>query len=152
RYIIDTHADPEHYGGNEKLRNAGRTFTGGNVAGDIRDSTEGAAILAHENVLKRLTSGAEAASIPSDMLPTDTYYVDYYKLSQFFNGEGVQLIHAPAAHSDGDSMVYFRGTDVFALGDLMDTDHYPEIEVDRGGSINGILDALNKVLEMSFAE
>src|SRR4030095_2421466 len=45
-----------------------------------------------------------------------------------------------------------RGTDVFALGDLMDTDHYPEIEVDRGGSINGILDALNKVLEMSFAE
>jgi glyoxylase-like metal-dependent hydrolase (beta-lactamase superfamily II) len=151
RYIIDTHADPEHYGGNEKLRNSGRTFTGGNVAGDIRDSTEGAAILAHENVLKRLT-GPDAASMPTDMLPTDTYFVEYYKLSQYFNGEGVQLIHAPAAHSDGDSLVYFRGTDVFALGDLMDTDHYPEVDVEHGASINGILDALNRVLEMSFAE
>ena len=145
------HAD--HVGGNEKLRNAGRTFTGGNVAGDIRDSGEGAAILAHENVLIRLGHAAEGQPAPpADALPTDTYFIDYYKLSHFFNGEGVQLIHMPKAHTDGDSIVYFRGTDVIALGDLMATDSYPVIDVEKGGSINGIIDGLNAVLDLAIPE
>ena len=130
RYVINTNVDPDHVGGNEKLRNAGRTFTGGNVAGDIRDSTEGAAILSHENVLSRLAhgSGEGQAPLPADALPTDTYFVDFYKLSHYFNGEGVQLIHVPKAHTDGDSIVFFRGTDVIALGDLMSTGAYPVID------------------------
>ena len=75
RYIVNTSADPDAVGGNEKLRNAGRTFTGGNVADDIRDSGEGAAILAHENVLMRLTQGrGRPRRVSGDALPTDTYY------------------------------------------------------------------------------
>jgi glyoxylase-like metal-dependent hydrolase (beta-lactamase superfamily II) len=153
RYVINTSADSDHVGGNEKLRNAGHTFTGGNVTGNIADATEGAAILAHENVLSRLSHAAEGqAPVPSDALPTDAYFVDFYKLSQYFNGEGIQLFHMPKAHTDGDSIVHFRGTDVIALGDLMSTGSYPVIDVAKGGTINGVLDGLNRVLDMSIAE
>jgi glyoxylase-like metal-dependent hydrolase (beta-lactamase superfamily II) len=153
RYIVNTHSHPDAVGANERLRNAGRTFAGGNVAGDIRDSGEGAAILAHENVLKRLSAPGEGKPAPhADALPTDTYYVESYKLSHFFNGEGVQLIHLPAAHSDGDSMVHFRTNDVIALGDLMSTRTFPVIDLEAGGSINGIVDGLNRVLDMAISE
>ena len=76
------------------------------MAGNIADAAEGAAILAHENVLQRMTTpdGGETAT-PADAQPTDTYYTDTMKLSHFFNGEGVQLLHQPSAHSDGDSLV-----------------------------------------------
>ena len=153
RYVLDTNGDPDHVGGNEKLRNAGHTFTGGNVTGNIADATEGAAILAHENVLSRLAHTAEGqAPTPADALPTDAYFVDFYKLSHYFNGEGIQLFHMPKAHTDGDSIVHFRGTDVIALGDLMSTGAYPVIDLARGGTINGVLDGLNRVLDMSIAE
>ena len=158
RYVINTSADADHVGGNEKLRNAGHTFTGGNVAGNIADATEGAAILAHENVLSRMaraTNSAQAGGqppLPADALPTDAYFVDFYKLSHYFNGEGIQLFHMPKAHTDGDSIVHFRGTDVIALGDLMSTGSYPVIDVAKGGTINGVLDGLNRVLDMSIAE
>jgi glyoxylase-like metal-dependent hydrolase (beta-lactamase superfamily II) len=146
RYIINTQSHPEHAGGNEKLRHAGRTFTGGNVAGDIRDSGEGAAILAHEHVQVRL------ASMPPEAQPTDTYYTDSMKLSHFFNGEGVQLIHQPSASTDGDSIVWFRGADVVAAGDIFDTTAYPRIDTTRGGGIDGVVAGLNRILELSIAE
>lgn len=153
RYLINTSADSDHVGGNEKVRNAGHTYTGGNVAGNIADATEGAAILAHENVLSRMAHGTQGQpALPADALPTDAYFVDFYKLSHYFNGEGIQLFHMPKAHTDGDSIVHFRGTDVIALGDLMSTGSYPVIDVAKGGTINGVLDGLNRVLDMSIAE
>ena len=152
RYILNTSADPDHVGGNEKLRKAGHTFTGGNVAGNIADATEGAAILAHENVLSRMAQGEGQAAVPADALPTDAYFVDFYKLSHYFNGEGIQLFHMPKAHTDGDSIVHLRGTDVIAMGDLMSTGSYPVIDVAKGGTINGVIEGLNRVLDMSIAE
>jgi glyoxylase-like metal-dependent hydrolase (beta-lactamase superfamily II) len=153
RYIIDTSADPDHTGGNEKIRLAGRTFTGGNVAGNIADAGEGAAILAHENVLQRLLEpeAGEVKAAP-DAQPTDTYYTDSMKLSHFFNGEGIQLIHQPSAHTEGDSLVWFRGSDVIAAGDIYSTVSYPVIDVKHGGTINGVIDGLNRILDLAIAE
>ena len=153
RYIVDTSADPDHAGGNEKIRAAGRTFTGGNVAGNIADAGEGAAILAHENVLQRLLEPeAGEQKAPPDAQPTDTYYTESMKLSHFFNGEGIQLIHQPSAHTEGDSLVWFRGSDIIAAGDIYSTVSYPVIDVKHGGTINGVIDGLNRILDLSVAE
>jgi cyclase len=153
RYIINTNVHPDHVGANELLRRSGMTFTGGNVTGNISDATEGAAIMAHEAVLTRMASTAAGATpAPADAQPTDTYYTDTMKLSHFFNGEGVQLIHQSAAHTDGDTLVWFRGSDVIAAGDVFSTTTYPIIDVKQGGTINGIVEGLNRILRLSIAE
>jgi cyclase len=153
RYIINTHVHPDHVGANELLRRSGMTFTGGNVTGNISDATEGAAIMAHEAVLTRMTSTAGGATpAPADAQPTDTYYTETMKLSHFFNGEGVQLIHQPAAHTDGDTLVWFRGSDVIAAGDVFSTTTYPVIDVKQGGTINGVVEGLNRILRLCIAE
>jgi cyclase len=109
--------------------------------------------MAHEAVLQRMTSNAGGASpAPVDAQPTDTYYTDTMKLSHFFNGEGVQLVHQPAAHTDGDTLVWFRGSDVIAAGDIFSTTSYPVIDVKQGGTINGIVQGLNRILRLSIAE
>lgn len=148
RYIVDTSPLPHNAGGNEFLAARGVTYSGGNVAGTIGDSSEGAAVLAHENVLVGLVS----AGAPFGALPTDTYFVDEYKLSTFFNGEGIRIVHVPAATTDGDSLVYFRGSDVIAAGDIVNMDTFPIIDVDQGGHINGVLDGLNYILNLAIPE
>src|SRR3972149_5906842 len=127
RYIINTTLDPDHTGGNEKLSQAGATITGGNVAGNISDAGPGASIISHENVLTRMTNAQPP--VPFRALPTDTYHMDSMKLSKFFNGEGVLIVHVPSGHTDGDSMVYFRGSDVIVAGDVFRTNGYPVIDV-----------------------
>ena len=150
RYILNTHFDPDHTSGNERIGKAGRTITGGNVAGNITDAEEGAAIVAHETVLRRMT--AFKPSLPFAALPTETFFSKMYKFSSHFNGEGVQLIHMPEAHTDGDSIVWFRGSDVISTGDVFSMETYPIIELERGGSINGVIDALNDILDLAFPE
>jgi glyoxylase-like metal-dependent hydrolase (beta-lactamase superfamily II) len=149
RFIINTHFHPDHTGGNEKTRAAGATITGGNVAGNISDATEGAAIYAHENVMKRMSAptGAQAPT-PSGGWPTDTYFGDEHDL--FFNGEAIQMFHPKSAHTDGDSIVFFRRSDVVSTGDIFTTTNYPVIDLQNGGSINGVIDALNFILDLTI--
>lgn len=144
RYIIDTHVHPDHTGGNELLRKAGSTITGGNVQADIKDSAEGAQIIAHQNVLDRMSSSKPP--IPSAAWPTDTYIGDEKAL--YFNNEGVEIIHIPNAHTDGDSIVFFRKSDVISTGDLFTTTMYPVIDLDNGGSINGFIAGLQKIVDL----
>lgn len=148
RFILNTSALPEHTAGNIKIAAAGKTFTGGNVTGDLGDVTEGAAILSHENVLQRLSEGGMATR----GLPTETYYGGVMKLSHYFNGEGVVMYHIPNAITDGDSIVHFRTADVIAAGDIFTFAGYPPIDVAKGGSVQGELAALNRMLEIVAPE
>ncbi len=148
RYIVNTSPLGHNTGGNTALAASGVTYSGGNVAGTIGDSSDGAAILAHENVLLRMVE----EQAPFEALPTDSFFVDEYKLSTFFNDEGIRIIHVPAATTDGDSIVYFRGSDVIAAGDLFDMESFPIIDVDRGGHIDGVLDGLNFILNLAIPE
>jgi cyclase len=149
RFIINTHFHPDHTGGNEKARAAGATITGGNVAGNIQDATEGAAIYAHENVMKRMSAptGTQAPTA-SGGWPTDTYFGSEQEL--FFNGEAIQMFHPKSAHTDGDSIVFFRRSDVVLTGDIFSTTTYPIVDLQSGGSINGIIDALNFILDLTI--
>jgi glyoxylase-like metal-dependent hydrolase (beta-lactamase superfamily II) len=97
-------------------------------------------------------TGKEAAA-PERAWPNETYHRDGMKLSmRYHGGEPIQLIYAPAAHSDGDSIVWFRSANVISTGDVFMTTTYPIIDVAHGGSINGEIDGLNKILELSFPE
>jgi len=153
RFIVDTSIAPDHIGGNVALANAGRTFSGGNVAGQLSDVGQGAAILGHENLQNRMANPpAGQPKLPTRAQLTDTYPTDMMKLSSFFNGEGIVLMHQPAAFTDGDTMVYFRGSDVIAAGEVYRTTTYPVIEVAKGGTINGIIEGLNHLIDLSVPE
>jgi glyoxylase-like metal-dependent hydrolase (beta-lactamase superfamily II) len=147
RYVINTHYHPDHTGGNGKIRLAGSTIAGANVAGDIKDAAVGAAIITHINVLNRMSAptGARAPS-PEDGWPTDTFLSDQKKL--YFNGEGVDILHQAAAHTDGDSIVFFRRSDVISTGDIFTTTAYPIIDLAAGGSIQGTVAALQRIVDL----
>jgi len=132
RWIINTHAHADHTSGNETLSQAGITVNG-----------NPAAIVAHENVLGRMAQEER----PVSEWPLNTFFEsqrDFY-----FNGEAIFLYHIPSAHTDGDILVYFRGSDVLVTGDLFVTTHFPVVDLDAGGGIDGFIAGLNKALEIT---
>ncbi|HEX5226685.1 MAG TPA: MBL fold metallo-hydrolase [Bryobacteraceae bacterium] len=154
RYVIDTNAEADFVGGNGKLAKAGKTiFT--NVLGNPSLSeamTNGgaAAILAHNSILDRMSAPTgKAAPFPDDALPTEAFYPKRYTLRM--NEEGIEVLYEPAAHSNADSFVFFRGSDVVVAGDVLDKTRFPVIDVANGGSIQGEIDALNKLIDLTVA-
>ena len=149
QYIIDTCWHPDQTGGNIALRQIGVTITGANVTGDIADAAKGARIIAHENVLNRMSApSGQKAAVPDAAWPTDTYVSGQKEV--YFNNESVVARWQPAAHTDSDSLVYFRRSDVLVTGDIFNTDSYPFIDVENGGSVQGEIDALNNIIDIAI--
>jgi cyclase len=147
RYVINTSADMDHTDGNAKISRAGAPVIGGNLGAVAFDN--GATIVAHENVLRGMSEAAEGkADTNADKLPTTTYFQGQKEI--FFNEEPVIVMFEPAAHTNGDSMVFFRRSDVISTGDIFNMNSYPVINVDKGGSIQGVIKALNVVLDITI--
>ncbi|MGE0445735.1 MAG: MBL fold metallo-hydrolase [Vicinamibacterales bacterium] len=160
RYVINTNADPDHYGGNQRISSAGRNFAipapnlagvgaraGGGRGGGGGGRTPNAQVYAHEAVLTRMSMADGAAAVPFALWPSDTFFTA--KKTLYFNGEPIELLHAPKAHTDGDVMVWFRKSDVIAAGDVYTPDRFPMIDLARGGSVQGLLDALNRIIDIT---
>jgi len=145
RHIINTSADVEHTGGNEALSRAG-TYVRLIDSFDPRGENSDAGITAHVNVLGRMSS-ATATANPAAW-PTDTYFTEEWAL--FVNGEALQLIHVPDAHTDGDTIVFFRRSDVISAGDIYSTARYPRFDPERGGSLAGVIEGLNRILDIAI--
>ena len=131
RYVIVTHFHADSTGGNVLIAD---------------EPIQRAAILAHENVgLRLVEAGSEAGG-----LVMDTFFGDSKAI--YFNGEPIEIIHVPAAHTDGDSLVFFRGSDVVSAGGVISTTSFPSFKAGEGGSIDGLIAALNRILDITVAE
>jgi len=134
RFIINTHYHEDHTGGNGYFQKQ-------------------APIIAHDNVRKRLETGGAAGNggsvhfdakpQPKDALPIITFDHD---LTVHLNGEDIRALYFPAGHTDGDSVIFFPKSNVVHMGDDFVTYGFPFIDVESGGSINGMIDGVEKVI------
>jgi cyclase len=148
-YIVNTSVEPEHIGGNAAVAKAGPTRPNAapiqaGLGGNVEAKTT---ILAHETVLNRMIANKEIAP---DGWPTETFFGDDKEI--FFNGEAVVVLHQPAAQTDGDALVFFRRSDVIATGNVFTTTMYPFIDAQKGGSINGVIAALNHIIDLAIPD
>jgi cyclase len=132
RFLINTHWHSDHTGGNENL------------------AKKGAVVFAHENVRKRMSTnqsifGNDVPASSKAALPVVTFDQG---MTFYLNGNEIELLHIPHAHTDGDVLVHFPKPDVLHTGDIYFEGMYPFIDVSSGGSIDGMIRAVDKVLAM----
>jgi glyoxylase-like metal-dependent hydrolase (beta-lactamase superfamily II) len=150
-YIINTHVHPDHVGGNENL-----VKTSGGSAREVElvntpgeTAAHSVQIIAHQNVFDRMSvPPAGQKPYPESAWPTDAYLG--VEKEVFFNGEAIQMFHPLAAHTDGDTIAFFRRSDVISAGDIFVTDGFPVIDLKNGGSLQGEIDGLNQILDLAI--
>jgi glyoxylase-like metal-dependent hydrolase (beta-lactamase superfamily II) len=156
RYLVNTGADPELAGGDDAVAKAGGGRVGGEVVigpGQTGQTVARLGILsiAHENSFNRLVAGSPAfPALTGEGLPGSSFFTPRKDI--FSNGEPVEILYQPNAHTDGDVVVFFRGSDVVSAGEVFRTDSYPDLDLARGGSIEGELQALNNILDITVPE
>jgi cyclase len=154
RYVVNTDVKEDHTGGNEAFSREGGTSTVVNIVNTPGQSaSQTVQILGHEAILDRMSAPVDGKpngklARPSLAWPTDTFFDEPKEL--YFNGESIQILHQPAAITDGDSLVYFRRSDVVSTGDIFMTTGYPKIDLQNGGGIQGVLDGLNHILDLTI--
>jgi cyclase len=151
RYVVNTHIHEDHTGGNPIIALAGQSFRSGGGRGGRITADLGASVIAHENVYfaMSLPVGGESPR-PFEAWPTSTFVTSLKTL--YFNGEPIELRFKPNSHTDGDVMVFFRKSDVISAGDLFITTGFPVIDIERGGTLQGTLDGLNEIIDITIPE
>ena len=154
RYIVNTNDAADHVGGNAKIAASGFFPRGGGFGGAVATNARSASVVAHENVLSRMSApvNKQPPAYPEAAWPTDTFFDELHKLPEYVNGEAVIVYHAPGATTDADSLVFFRHSEVIHAGSLFSTISYPVIDLAKGGSIQGVIDGLNQILDLAVAE
>ena len=147
RYVIDTGPDADHVGGNEMLSKAGEKLFGTTRLGGPEAGGSAAPIVATEGVLGHLSSASGGTAFPAAAWPSESFH--YARKVMFLNGEPIEVLQQPAAHTDGDAFVFFRRSDVVMAGDVLDTRQFPVIDVERGGSIEGEIAALKRLVDLA---
>jgi cyclase len=150
RYLVNSSADADNVGGNGAVVKAagGSNGAAGNGGGT---ANTGILVIAHENALNRMMKGTPGfPALTGDALPESSFFTA--KKDFYANGEAVQILHQPKARTDGDIIVFFRSSDVISTGDIFRTDSYPVIDVAKGGTLKGELDALNAILDITVPE
>jgi len=154
RYIINTTEREDHTGGNETIAATGEIIpfrepdytAGPQGALDIKK----ASVISYLSVLHRMSAPTgQAAPRPEAAWPDNTYSTPQKRL--FFNDEPVVIVHQPA-NTDGNSIILFRKSDVVSVGDMLDLTGYPTIDLEAGGSIQAMVEALNRLIDVVVPE
>jgi glyoxylase-like metal-dependent hydrolase (beta-lactamase superfamily II) len=153
RFLILSGPDADHAGGSEAIVKAAGGLLGQATgpATLTRSLNVGIVTISHENTSGRLSAGSPGLpSVTGEALPESTFFTKRKEI--YVNGEPVQILHQPAAHTDGDVLVFFRGSDVVCAGDVYLSDGYPRIDLARGGSVQGEIDAVNAIIDLTVPE
>jgi cyclase len=147
RFIVNTSADADHVGGNDGFVQDGQASFDkiANLFPRNYFRSGAVAILASEGVLRRMSAPTgQVPPFPVAAWPTETF--ERGRRYVYLNDEGIEVVHHPAAHTDGDATVFFRRSDVIVAGDIFDMTRFPVINLERGGSLRGTLQALQRLI------